>query len=342
MTGPLIGVQQGIPVEYLNLNESFSYYFFSNEPESALKEFQNHRQTEALLLRASFKADEKVFQALSELRAFCLVSTGVDNVPFDLLEKYNVSFYSAAGANARAVRDYVIEALLELYSSDPLLMNRRVGIIGCGRTGSQLRDFLEDASIANCFYDPFIAHSSHLSQVLESAVLSFHVPLTRSGPHATAEMLSEEYFQNNSPLIIQTSRGGIWHLPVYERFLEQGLIYAQDVYPHEPPPARYIEPAVFSTPHIAGYSAYGRLGGIKQVLEKAFKDVGLPGFSRGEVWSLKDESDRFKTTHDFTARRDTFSLRKEFRDFSEAEQKEFRKRFRALPDNLLDAVFRRD
>ncbi|HRP70168.1 MAG TPA: NAD(P)-dependent oxidoreductase, partial [Turneriella sp.] len=94
------------------------------------------------------------------------------------------------GANAYDVFDYVVAALLHTGFNPE---KQSVGIVGLGRIGRKVFAFLNKIGVRTFYFDPFLKNSGSLDAVLECDYVTFHVPLTRTGEHATEGMLNAEY-----------------------------------------------------------------------------------------------------------------------------------------------------
>lgn len=325
-------VQEGVPW-LLEQNAEVNPVRFPTSCLEAEKIFREYPQIQHIIFRANFKLGE-CLGSLPALRHAGLISTGTDNLPVEELTKRKIETVTGEGANARAVFEYVIQALFHFWEEEGKI-KEGVGIIGYGRIGSLLGRFLRKAEIPFAFYDPFVEGSSSKKEVLNFPIVTFHVPLTRSGEHATYRMLTENYFGGRRPFMIHTARGEIWDAEYYSGERVKNRIWAQDVYPQEPPPEEWVEQSHFSTPHIAGYSTHGRLGGLYRVLSVFFPEVTLPPVPHGELWWLAKESSRLKSNpQNFSQRRDTFPWRKEFSEFSREDWQAFHERFTKVPEKF--------
>lgn len=367
-----IWVQKGIAlheVVCLDALPSICFRFFSDLQE-IVAEGQDSRNL--IVFRASLLLPEEEILRLPHFQAAALVSTGIDNVDTKALATAEVPFFHFAGQNARAVRDYVVEALLLLYQVKFAEGNSsafKIAVIGKGHVGSLITAFLQESGLNYLWYDPLLAdvppqnkkeaaHRAYSLQALQDCtVFTFHVPLHKDSPHATYQMLDENYFSGTAtsktdfPYVIQTSRGKIWQPNFYQDMLSLKKVWAQDVYPQEPPLSTWLTEEAFSTPHIAGYSTIGRLQALQLVLKEIFSllqiqenfsDIFLP-LPTSNVWSLQDEAQRLQNDPtSFLARRDNFPWRKELQQYSLDEQKKFLARFASLPQKhprLFKAVF---
>ncbi len=146
------------------------------------------------------------------------------------------------------------------------LDGQTLGIIGCGRIGSQV------ARIAKALGMRVIAHSRHpvsgdvaenadLPTLLSTAdVISLHCPLT----DVTRNLLDEAAFARMKPgaILINTARGGIVDHAALEKSLRSGHLAGAglDVYPNEPsiPEGLLALENVVCTPHVGANTAQTR------------------------------------------------------------------------------------
>ena len=126
-------------------------------------------------------------------------------------------------------------------------------------------------------YDPLIDQNSNpalcsFEEVMQSDVLSLHVPLTFDGPYATHQLLDKEKLVSLKPdcLLLNTGRGPV----IDNKALSQVLIdrtdlqVVLDVWENEPDIAVDLMPRLsIATPHIAGYSLEGKWRGAQAVCE---------------------------------------------------------------------------
>ncbi len=206
---------------------------------------------------------------------------GTDHVDLDYLHGQGVEFANAPGCNADAVVDYVLAAMFHVEPQWQHWQGKTAGIVGLGQVGSRLSKRLQALGLRVLAYDPFVAAANDTYQaVLAADVVSFHVPITHQGPHATAAMLSSTQLQclHKSALLINSCRGGVFDNQALFDFLthESAVNVVLDVYEDEPQPdVELLSLLTLATPHIAGYSEQGKLRGTLQVLEKMFQHYSM-------------------------------------------------------------------
>ena len=247
---------------------------------------------DALLVRAVTRIDEKLLQG-SAIQFVGSATSGIDHVDLDYLEKNNIDFVYAPGANARSVAEYVLSCLYILKETkSKLLEETTVGIIGCGKIGSILHSFLTTLGIDCLLNDPPLKDKTNdkkyceLEQIFQADVISLHVPLTFEGRYATSNMIGADFLSSCKPdaALINTSRGGVINEQALIENLQSHVAFTAilDVWQNEP----YINPellekVMLGTPHIAGYSFDGKVAATK-VLQQGFLEqqaAHLPALS---------------------------------------------------------------
>ena len=340
----LVLFQEGIPDLFIPelTRRGLRVVRFPTAAVAAEPVLRQHSSADAIFFRANFAFTAQVLALLPRLRLAALVSTGTDNVDQAAIAARGVNFTTAEGANAQAVFDYVIQALL-LGSFEPA--KHSVGVVGAGRIGSRVLRFLSSVGVQTAFYDPFLNPTGSLAEVLQCDFVTFHTPLSLNHAHATAGMLNARYFAGarHGLKIIQASRGGIWERMFYDQLPKTAAVWllAQDVYPNEPPAAHDLKVAAYSTPHIAGYSTRGRLGGIVNGIQALLPDFSAAGaLPHSRAWLLESDAERLSAdVSRFSVLRDGYEWRKEFHEYDEVERRQYRQRFEQLPDGFFDALF---
>jgi erythronate-4-phosphate dehydrogenase len=108
-----------------------------------------------------------------------------------------------------------------------------------------------------------------LDEALSCDLVCLHVPLTRSGPYPTFQLMDKKKLARlpSGALLVNTARGDIVDGPALLAALKSGLCHAAlDVWPGEPllDPV-LLEDTVVATPHVAGYSNDGKYNGTRMV-----------------------------------------------------------------------------
>lgn len=247
------------------------------------------RDADALIVRSVTRVDASLLKD-TRVRFVATATIGTDHVDAAWLERRGIGFASAPGCNANSVGDYAAAALLDLERKglwSPA--GKTLGIVGYGNVGRRvavkaaalgMRVVLCDPPLQDAGSDP--AAFLSLDALLErSDAVSLHVPLIDGGRHPTRRLADARFFERLSRpiLFLNTCRG--------ETVDEQALLAARsagqvermvlDVFAGEPriDPAM-AEAADLITPHIAGYSVEGKVGGTFQVAAAFRAFFGLP------------------------------------------------------------------
>jgi erythronate-4-phosphate dehydrogenase len=279
----------------------------------------------------TIRIDEALFQ-LTGAEAFATASTGFDHVDFHFLEKAGIPFFSAPGENALSVVEYVLASLPLLFDSDQLCDAKsdfRLGIIGYGRIGSALGAAAHRLGWTVKAYDPPLFHSGpeDLRSVMQSHVITFHVPLTAEGPHATEGMINESLLDMAATFSvwINTARGRLITPATLLRLCHEFRTVI-DVFPAEPATPIWLEKATVVSPHVAGYSWKARFSGVFRVLQNfaSARSLRMPfrienyrpdHFALCGLDFLASESAALKSNPgSFAERRNRYPARSSFRD----------------------------
>ena len=211
----------------------------------------------------------------SQLKFIGTGSSGTDHIDDEYFESRGIKVVSARGCNANAVGEYVLTALLLWMEDHPQKQKLKVGVVGAGHAGNAVIDLLKRFHIDFAAYDPPRAEresnfvSATLDEVIECNVLTFHVPLTVSGKHATYHWLNENKLSGrNFELIINAARGGVIDEAALLKAYRSGLVknYILDVWENEPDlNIEAADNAFIATPHIAGYSEQAKINATRIV-----------------------------------------------------------------------------
>lgn len=240
---------------------------------------------------------------IGSLRFVGSATIGTDHVDVSALQKRGVAFVHAPGANAQSVAEYVLCAMAELHYLKTIIENdQKVGVVGYGQVGRRVTTLLSRLGARVLVFDPFVdvphrqnvAQSDSIDEIMTLPVVTVHVPLTHSGPHPTVAMLDEKKLSKlpENALFINTSRGGTMRAADLIKAVNQdnARAWILDVWPNEPSvPLALLEwmqihrERAIGTPHIAGHSVDGKVGGalmvarqLAQFLKKSWHPPALP------------------------------------------------------------------
>ncbi|BCX03789.1 MAG: hypothetical protein KatS3mg053_1727 [Candidatus Roseilinea sp.] len=255
-----------------------------------LRLFELLAECEALIVRNQTQVDAELLAHAPRLKVVGRLGVGLDNLDLNILRERGITIVTGGNANAIAVAEYTLAAMLALARKLPAadcstksgawdraafgagieLYGKTLGLIGLGDIGARVAKRADAFGMRIIAHDPLIT-PSHLAAaefgvtlmalddvLRESDFVSLHVPLLPT----TAHLINAERLARMKPtaILINTSRGGI----VDEAALVQALSErrlggaALDVRAHEPPgeadPLTHFE-NVLLTPHIAGLTA---------------------------------------------------------------------------------------
>jgi (S)-sulfolactate dehydrogenase len=235
----------------------------------------------AIIVRNRTLVDAELLAAAPSLEIVGRLGVGLDNIDVPACEAAGVAVRTAAGANASAVAEHVIGALLALArpalgTTDRVLAGewprtssigrelggRRLGLIGLGMTARAVGMRAQALGMDVAGHDPLVEAAPFPNLALDdllgrSDAVSVHVPLTP----ATTHLLDGRRLGLLRPgaWVVDTSRGGVTDLDAVAEALRSGHLggAAIDVFPDEPPGRETLAilegvPRLILTPHVAG------------------------------------------------------------------------------------------
>ncbi len=256
------------------------------------------RRADAILVRTTSPLNRQTLPDHTRLRFAGTASAGRDHLDEDVLHKRNIRIVDAKGSNARSVAEYVAVSVLSYCDYRHLAPETlTAGIVGAGFTGTATSRILKSIGIPFLLYDPPREirereqhrrasdnndpfRSNTLEEVLSCDILSFHVPLERSGTYATLHWYDEEKIRARAKkLVINASRGGVIRESALRKARREGYIdcYICDVWENEPVFCdETLGQAFLGTPHIAGYSTEAKRNASEMMCRKLHHFFGLP------------------------------------------------------------------
>ncbi len=255
---------------------------------------------DALIVRTRTRCDESLLKG-SKVSFVGTATIGFDHIDVDYLERAGIRWTNCPGCNAASVAQYLRSSLLLLEHDFGLTLSAAtIGIVGCGHVGSRVQAVCESLGMRVMVCDPPLKkeQSCTLADIAaEADVITFHVPMERGGDHPTWHMADEAFFSmlRRSPFIINTSRGGVVDNGALLAAIKEGQVRQAviDVWEGEPDiNPELLQRAYIATPHIAGYSADGKVNANNMVLEALCRHFALapherivpPSLPRGAVY----------------------------------------------------------
>jgi len=253
------------------------------------------RDADALIIRTVTRPNADLLDDTS-VKFVGTCTIGEDHVDLPYLSARGIVFSSAPGCNANSVAEYMTAAWLELEHRGLLcIQDSALGIVGYGNVGKRVAEKARILGMKVILHDPpleqagFEADFSPLEAILECDLVTFHVPLTRAGDHATHHYADESFLSKMKPggVLFNTSRGPVVDNVALLESLQSGHLAGAvlDVWEEEPNLSeQLVDAVVLATPHIAGYSIDGKLNATQQIYDAACRHFDLlTQWNSGEV-----------------------------------------------------------
>lgn len=238
---------------------------------------------DALIVRSRTRVDEKLLRD-ANIKFVGSTVAGLDHIDKNYLEDNAITLSSAQGCNANAVSEYVISAIANLSKDYGFkLSNKTLGIIGVGNVGRRLEVKAKQLGMKTLLNDPprealeGSDNFTSLESTLSADIVTFHTPLTYSGPHPTYKLLDSHNFKhiNNDAIVINAARGGIINETVWETTQTKANII--DCWENEPNINLNLQKSAYwATPHIAGHSIDAKFMGSFMIYKDLCKYIKKP------------------------------------------------------------------
>ena len=250
------------------------------------------KDADVLVVRTRTRCDRQLLER-SKVKLVVTATIGYDHLDTQWLDVAGIHWTNCPGCNSGSVAQYVECSLLLLEQQKGLVLRQStIGIVGCGHVGSKVKAVAERLGMRVLVCDPPLQKANSQEPTANSYVsldeierrcdvITFHVPLTRKGQYATWHLADDDFFHRLSrvPYIINTSRGEVVDnkallSAMEERRVRDAII---DVWEDEPHPDSVLLEKVFiGTPHIAGYSADGKVNADNMVIDAICQHFSLP------------------------------------------------------------------
>lgn len=247
------------------------------------------READVLVVRTRTKVDATLLSG-SNVKLVCTATIGFDHIDTDYCASHGIRWTSCPGCNARAVCDYIEEAIHSISNS------KTIGIVGVGHVGSLVAKMAEQRGMHVLLNDLPKGIGVSLDEIASQCdIITFHTPLTNDGEYPTYHLCDAAFLAKCKPdaLIINAARGGIVD---EEALLRSGHPFVLDTWENEP----YINPDVLAkaqlaSMHIAGYSVEGKRNATQMCLDEIAENYGLKridisGYSYTEISTKKGDS----------------------------------------------------
>ncbi len=248
---------------------------------------QSIRGAEVLIVRTRTLCNAELLKG-SKIKLIASATIGFDHIDVSFCKQEGIRWMNAPGCNSGAVKQWFMSAFFSLISKQNMNINDvTLGVVGVGQVGSKVASFAEAIGLRVLLNDPPRERlegscNFRMLQTLirECNLITFHVPLTQTGPNKTFHFVNHSFIDSVLPgtMLINSSRGEVIDtnalLSVGKR---KQLKTVLDVFESEPHIS--AELASFSTlitPHIAGYSTEGKANATAQVVQQAANFLEIP------------------------------------------------------------------
>lgn len=241
------------------------------------------KDADAMIVRTRTRCDELLL-AGSKVQFIATATIGYDHIDTEYLKRAGIAWTNCPGCNASSVAQYVRSVLLLLEAEHGLtLKEATLGVVGCGHVGSLVRKVGTELGMRVLVCDPPVGSPDFvsLSEIERLAdVITFHVPLSHTGQHATWHLADKAFFNRlaRKPFIINSSRGGVIDEQALHQALDNGQIRQAiiDTWENEPNiDLDLLNKVYIGTPHIAGYSADGKANATNMSVQALCKHFGI-------------------------------------------------------------------
>ena len=204
---------------------------------------------EVLVVRTKTLIDNEIFTAAKNLKIIARAGSGLDNIDLIIAAQQNIICMNAGEANADAVGEFTLGALLNLFrkinnanyqvqnkiwdregNRGIELNGKTVGIIGFGNTGRSFAKKLSGFDVKVLAYDKYLtnysnqnAQESNLEEIFEKAdILSLHIPLTNE----TKNMVNGNFLNQFKKKIylLNMCRGEVVNMPDTIEYINNNII----------------------------------------------------------------------------------------------------------------------
>lgn len=272
---------------------------------------QRVKDADALIVRTRTKCNAQLLEG-SKVKVIASATIGTDHIDRAWCQSHNIALFNAPGCNSGGVLQYFLTALFKCLSTRELwqkFLNSApdatsaaesapftVGVIGVGNVGSKVAAACEGLGFEVLRNDPpkerqqTLAYNSGYLRIVDfkdyysldyllenSDVVTLHVPMDET----TRGMADASFFARMKPgaIFINSSRGEVVDEAALLANINKLAAVVLDVWVGEPNINKeLLQSAFIATPHIAGYSAEGKIKGTQMAVEairRYMRDNGL-------------------------------------------------------------------
>lgn len=245
------------------------------------------RDADVLAIRSTTRVNAALLDG-SSVRFVGSAVIGTDHLDIPYLEGRGIRWCGAAGCNAESVAEYITAALLRLAVRHRFaLAGKTIGVIGVGNVGRLVVAKARALGLRVLQNDPPRQRAEGdagfvpLDRILaESDIVTFHVPLTRTGADATVGMANAAFFSRlkRGCIYINAARGPVNETDALLDAMDRGIVAHAviDCWEGEPSCRQdLLRRADLATPHIAGHSFEGKVMGTVMVYRETCRFLGV-------------------------------------------------------------------
>ncbi len=245
------------------------------------------KDADAMIIRTRTRCDASLLEGTA-VRFVATATIGFDHIDTAFMRRAGIAWTNCPGCNSGSVAQYLRSVLLLLERDKGMtLRDMTIGVVGCGHVGSKVKKVAEELGMRVLACDPPLQEKDKSGGFVsmetikrECDVITFHVPLTTGQPHPTLHLADSGFFDSlpHRPVIINTSRGSVVDNAQLLRALDEGKVSEAviDTWENEPDISLPLLGKVWiGTPHIAGYSADGKVNADNMSLAALCRHFGI-------------------------------------------------------------------
>ena len=194
----------------------------------------NVRDADAMIVRTRTHCDEQLL-AGSKVKFIATATIGFDHIDTEYMKRAGIKWMNCPGCNSGSVAQYLRSTLILLCREKGLDPAKdAIGVVGYGHVGSKVAAEARAMGFKVLICDPPLQNSGSTAEEFvsmesiekECKVITFHVPLTKTGNCPTFYLADENFFHRLKchPFIINTSRGGVVDNAALLNALEKGYV----------------------------------------------------------------------------------------------------------------------
>jgi erythronate-4-phosphate dehydrogenase len=254
------------------------------------------KDADALITRTRTQCDRAMLEG-SRVKLITSATAGYDHIDARACAELGIEWTNAPGCNADSVVEYVASSLVTVAVSKGLALEGQVlGVVGCGQVGSRIANMARGFGMRVLLNDPPRARAEggagfvELAQIQAQAdIITFHTSLNMKGPDKSFHLADDAFMAGlaKKVFLINASRGEVVDNAALKAHLKRGAFSAVvlDVWENEPGiDLELMDLVDIASPHIAGYSADGKINGTTHSVRAISRFFGLGA----DDWTCQD------------------------------------------------------